>query len=453
MFLRKIQWLACILTLLWLPVSAGAAPLNEIKDYVETLYVGDINGDLQDAASVEQIIDMLDPYSAYFTAGEFEDFINSIEMSSVGIGVVIEEHSRGIYISEVIKGGSAEQAGIAAGDIITHIDGKEAANMTSSEASSLIVGAENTSVTLTILKSSGQSVTKTIVRKPFSLPNSTSKLLYGNVGYIALSSFSTDAAGLVKKAIRELTANGATSFILDLQDNGGGFVTAAEEVIGLFPNAKDAYTYEDASGNYLIRAKRQSIQFPKNTRVLINRYSASASEMTAASLVDQKAAILYGERSYGKGTMQSFYELSDGSYLKLTVAQFAGPSATVINHVGVKPDIETSGNGLYQAHYDAIAANLSSYRELAALKNVPTSKTFTVNFNHELTAVPAGAIDLVKLGDGRVDAELKIEGSKVLIKPTEALTSGGHYMLVVHPQLTGLNSTMKKGSYLYITVK
>ncbi|XNQ11203.1 S41 family peptidase [Lysinibacillus sp. 3P01SB] len=451
--MKKIQWLACVLILLLLPVSASAAPLNEMKSYIESFYVGEIDGNLHDATSAEQIIDMLDPYSAYFTAEEFDAFINSIEMTSVGIGIVIEEHSQGIYISDVIQGGSAEQAGIAIGDIITHIDGNAAAQMTTSEASSLILGAENTSITLTFLKSNGQSVTKTIVRKPFSLPNGTSKLLYGNVGYIALSSFSSDAAGLVKKAIRELTANGATSFILDLQDNGGGYVTAAEEVIGLFPNAKDAYTYEDASGSYLIRAKRQSIQFPKDTRVLINRYSASASEMTAAALVDQKAALLYGEKSYGKGTMQSFYELSDGSYLKLTMARFAGPAATVINHVGVKPHIETTDNAKYKAHYDAVAANLPAYRELAALKNVSTHKTFTVNFTHELTTVPADAIDLVKLGEGQVDAELKIEGSKVLVKPKEELASGGHYMLVVHPTIKGLNSMMKKGSYLYVTVK
>lgn len=453
MFLKKIQWLACIVILLLLPVSASAAPLNEMKSYVESLYVGEIKGDLHNASSAEQIIDMLDPYSAYFTAEEFENFINSIEMTSVGIGVVIEEHRQGIYISDVIQGGSAEQAGIVIGDIITHIDGKATAQMTTSEASSLILGAENTSVTLTLLKSNGQSITEKIIRTPFSLPNGTSKLLYGNVGYIALSSFSSDAAGLIKKAIRELTARGATAFILDLQDNGGGYVTAAEEVIGLFPNAKDAYTYEDASGTYIIRAKRQSIQFPKDTRVLINRYSASASEMTAAALVDQKAAVLYGERSYGKGTMQSFYELSDGSFLKLTMAKFAGPATTVINQVGVKPHIETADNAIYKAHYDAVAASLPAYRELAALKNVSANKTFTVTFNHDLTTAPANTIDLVKLGDGQVDAELQIEGTKVLVKPKEALTPGGHYMLVVHPNIKGLNSTMKKGSYLYITVK
>lgn len=451
--MRKIQWLVCVLVLFMVPVSASASPLNEVKSYVESFYVGEIEGDLQNAASVEQVIDMLDPYSAYFTAEEFEEFLNSIEMTSIGIGVVIEEHDKGIYIVDVIQGASAEQAGIAIGDIITQIDGKSTVQMTTSQASSLILGAENTSVTLTVLKPNGQSVTKTIVRKPFSLPNVYSRMLYGNVGYIALASFSTDAAGLIKKAIRELTNNGATSFILDLQNNGGGYVSAAEEVIGLFPNAKEAYAYEDASGSYIIRSKRQSVQFPKDTRVLINRYSASASEMTAAALADQKAAILYGEKSYGKGTMQSFYELSDGSYLKLTMARFSGPSTTTINQVGVKPHIEAPGNAAYKAHYDAVEAAFPAYKELASLKDVPTNKTFTVNFNHDLSTVPADAIDLVQLGGEKIEADLEIQGSKVLVKPKQALTSGGHYMLVVHPSIKGTDSTMKKGSYLYITVK
>ncbi|MGM9949311.1 MAG: S41 family peptidase [Lysinibacillus sp.] len=450
--MRKIQWLLCMFILLILPASISAAPLDEVKSYVESFYVGEMEGELQDANSIEQVIDMLDPYSAYFTAEEFKEFTDSIDMTSVGIGIVIEPHDKGIYISDVIENGSAHQAGVSIGDIITHIDGKSTTDMTSSQASSLILGTENTSVTLTFLKPNGQSVTKSIVRKPFSLPNITTKLLYGEVGYISLASYSADAAALIKKAIRQLTGQGATSFILDIQNNGGGYVSAAEEVIGLFPNAKNAYTYEDASGSYTIRAKRQSVQFPQDTRVLINRYSASASEMTAAALVDQKAAILYGEQSYGKGTMQSFYELSDGSYLKLTMARFAGPSATAIDHIGVKPHIETTDNALYKAHYDAVTASLPAYLELKALRGVPTTKTFTVNFNHALKTVQDEAITLVKLGDGRVEAKLEVRGSQVLVKPGQPLTPGAHYMLLIHPSIKGGNSTMKNGSYLYITV-
>ena len=191
-----------------LPVTTSAAPLDEIKAHVEDYYVGNINGDLQQATTVEQVIDMLDPYSTYYTADEFNEFTNSINMTSVGIGIVIEQHEKGILIQDVIENGSAFTEGVEVGDIITHINGNSTVGLSTSDASSRILGKENTTVTLTFLKSNGQSVTKTIMRKPFSLPNVTSKLLYGNVGYISLASFSSDAASLIKEAIRDLTNKG-----------------------------------------------------------------------------------------------------------------------------------------------------------------------------------------------------------------------------------------------------
>lgn len=452
--MKKISLLLSLLVIFLLPVTTSAAPLNEIKTYVEEHYVGDINGDLQQATTVEQVIDMLDPYSTYYTAEQFEQFTNSVNMTSVGIGIVIEQHEKGILIQDVIENGSAFAAGVEVGDIITHINGRSTVGLSTSDASSLILGKENTTVTLTFLKANGQSVKKTIVRKPFSLPNVTSKLMYGHVGYISLASFSSDAASLIKKAIRDLTAKGATSFILDLQNNGGGYVSAAEEVIGLFPNAKGAYTYIDALGEEIVYAKRQSVQFPTNTRVLVNRYSASASEMTAAALVDQKSAILYGERTYGKGTMQSFYELSDGSYLKLTMAKFAGPVGTAINEVGVRPHIETTDDALHKAHADAILELYSQYKEYPSLLNVPTTKTFNVNFNNTVGIVPDGAIELVQLGKSKIDIAIEKQGSTLFVTPTQPLVPGQQYMLIIHPTIKGTaNNVLRKGSYLYITVK
>ena len=452
--MKKISLLLSLLFIFLLPVTTSAAPLDEIKAYVEDYYVGNINGDLQQATTVEQVIDMLDPYSTYYTADEFNEFMNSINLTSVGIGIVIEQHEKGILIQDVIENGSAFTEGVEIGDIITHINGNSTVGLSTSDASSRILGKENTTVTLTFLKSNGQSITKTITRKPFSLPNVTSELLYGNVGYISLASFSSDAASLIKTAIRDLTNKGAKSFILDLQNNGGGYVSAAEEVVGLFPNAKGAYMYEDALGEYVVHAKRQSVQFPTNTRVLINGYSASASEMTAAALVDQKAAILYGGKTYGKGTMQSFYELSDGSYLKLTMAKFAGPVATAINEVGVNPHIETTDNALYKAHYDSIVGQYPQYKELSSLRNVPTTKTFTLNFNSTVGIVPDGAIELVQLGENGIDITTEKQGSTLLVTPTKPLASGEQYMLIIHPTIKGVaNNVLKKGSYLYITVK
>ena len=109
----------------------------------------------------------------------------------------------------------------------------------------------------------------------------------------------------------------------------------------MFPGATNAYKLKEASKTTTVRAISQSVKFPTHTKVLINRYSASASEMLAGSLLDQQAAVLYGETTYGKGSMQTFFELNDGGYLKLTVGHFTGPANTAINNVGVEPNIST----------------------------------------------------------------------------------------------------------------
>lgn len=455
MFVKKgYSFLFLMLLFLILPKAVSAEPVQEVKSIVQEYYVGDINGNLKSATTIPEIMKMLDPYSTYFTKEEFEEYINAIELTSVGIGIVIEEHEKGIIITQTIEGASAQKAGIMPGDIILAIDEVSTVNMSTSEASSLIMGKENTSVSLKILRENGQSFTKSITRKAFTLPNVTSELLYGKVGYIALSSFSSDAATLVKQAIRNLTAKGATSFILDLQYNGGGYVTSAEDLIGLFPNAKIAYRLKLASSREISYANRQSLQFPKNTRLLINRYSASASEMTAAALLEQNAAILYGEKSYGKGTMQSFFELSDGSYLKLTMAEFFGPNGTKINKVGVTPQIKTANDPLYQAHYDAIIEGFANYQERKALTNVPTTKTFTVSFNHAVaTTFRESSVELISLGGNLVKAKIQLQNDKLIVTPEKPLVAGAEYMLIIHPTVKNENGKpLKRGSYLRIKV-
>lgn len=455
--MKKFYSILLFMLLFWvIPHTASAEPLQEVKSIVKEYYVGDIKGNVNEAKTISELMKMLDPYSTYFTKEEFEAYLNAIDLTSVGIGVVIEEHEKGIRISEVIEGASAHKAGIKAGDIIISINGTSTLNMSTSDASSLIMGEEGSSVTLILLSESGETVTKTIVRKPFTLPNVTTELLYGKVGYIALSSFSSDAATLVKQALRSLSSKGATSFILDLQYNGGGYVSAAEDIIGLFPNAKEAYHLKLSSGNEVVLASKQSLQFPKNTRLLINRYSASASEMTAAALLDQKAAVLYGETSYGKGTMQAFYELSDGSYLKLTVAQFSGPKGTKVDKVGVTPNITTTSDPLYSAHYDAIVEKLVGYKARPALTKVPTTKTFTISFNHALATkdIPKDAVELISLGGNTVPIQIKQESSKLIITPEKPLVVGAEYILIIHPTLKNENGKrLKQGSYLRITVE
>lgn len=452
---KFVPFLLSLLILLTLPLQTMAASLDEVISIIESDYVGDIQGNLDSAKSIDEVMEMLDPYSAYFTAEEYNAFLDSVDLKTVGIGIVIEKHEKGILIVDVVETGSAINSGIEAGDIITEVDGKSTVNISTEEAQTLLLGEENTKVDLTILKKDGTIIHKLLTRQSFALPNVTTGLLYGNVGYIALSSFSEDGAKLVKEAYNDLVNQGATSFILDLQYNGGGYVATAEELIGLFPNASYAYKVKYSTGSEMIRAISQEVNFPKNTRLLVNRYSASASEMTAAALLDQDAAIIYGEQTYGKGTMQGFYQFRDGSVLKLTIAEFFGPKGTVVKDVGLTPDIVTKSNPLYQAHFDTIAANLSNYKKLPSLENVPTTKTFKVTFSKDIKQqIAENAVELVELGGDKVEVSLKANNAQLEVTPVEPLKAGSQYILIFHPTIQDIEGkNLKTGQYLHITVQ
>ncbi|MFY3791584.1 S41 family peptidase [Ureibacillus sp. MALMAid1270] len=441
---------------LLLPLHTYASTFDEVRDIIELNYVGEINGDLNHATSIEEMIDMLDPYSAYFTRDEYYSYVNSINQTTIGIGVMIDKHEKGILILDVFQNGSAKNAGIEVGDIITAINGQSTELMTIEQASSLITGEEGTSVSLNLLKTNGSTITISVTRMPFIIDSVFSKLLYGNVGYIQFNTFSSTGVSEVKEAYQSLISKGATSFIIDLQNNGGGYVSTAEGLIGLFPGAVNAYKLRITEGVYTIAATSQSIQFPKNTRVLVNRFSASASEMTAASLVDQNAAILYGEKTFGKGTMQSFYQLSDGSILKLTVGEFFGPKGTIVNKTGIIPHYQTKSNPIYDAHYDSIIEKLKHYEKLNSLLEVPTTKQFSVNFNKKMILPEqADAIELVKLGAEKIETKLSLSSDEkhITVSPKTPLQPGAEYMLIIHPTIQDkVGKKMKDGYYLRITV-
>ncbi|KPN97397.1 S41 family peptidase [Lysinibacillus sp. ZYM-1] len=453
--MKKLIWsFVFILGFFLLPVTSTQAASNEqslireMKEIIKNTYVGTINGNLEKATSIPEIIDMLDPYSTYFTKQEFEDYMNSINLSTIGIGVVIGEHEDGIHILQVIEGSGAFDAGVLAGDIIIAVNGESIIGRSTQETSSLLIGNEGSQVKVTLKHSNETTTTKTITRKKFTLPNVQSEILFGHVGYISLASFSEDGAQLVKKALVDLKKRGAKSFILDLQNNGGGYVTTAEELTGLFPSAKVAYLLEEAHASYTIPAVKQDTKFPANTRILVNRYSASASEMLSASLKDQKAAILYGETTYGKGAMQGFYTLHDGSYLKLTVGKFTGPAHQTIHEVGVKPDIQTTTSPIFQAHYDALKEQYAKYKKLTiGSLDIQTGKLTMKLPSALVSQIAKGHIQLVALGADEVSATAKVEGQTLIVTPTTPLSPDQEYMLLIH---SNKQSKAQKGYYQHI---
>lgn len=463
--MTNLKRFALILTVLFIalsvPLQASAASLYEVRQAVKNYYYGEVNGDLYDAQSIEELMQMIkDPYTVYFTQEEYRQFFQSIEQETVGIGVVIETHEKGVYITDVLANGPASSAGLKSGDIITHADSVSLVGMDLSSAVSYITGNENTSVTLTILRNDGSSNTVTLVRKTIQSPNIVSSLLYGNVGYIHLASFSKNAAKDVSNAIGNLKKQGASKFIFDLQNNGGGYVDTAIDIISLFPNAKNAFVLLDVDGITTFSVKdnmsyiaRSYHKFPTDVSLLINGASASASDMTAGAVKAQKLGTIYGSTSYGKGLMQELIEFRDGSALKVTTAEFRTPNGNVINKIGIKPDVVTR-TPIETAHFDIIKSQLTKFKELKPLQNVPQNKTFTITLSKDVNVKSvANAIELVKLGGQKINITTKVVGSKITVTPKQSLTADSQYILVVHPTIKNTQGkALKTGSFLHITV-
>lgn len=446
-----------IIGLISAPISSLATPLDEVKNLVRVHYKGEIPSSIEEIDSIDDIMEQLDPYSTYFTREEFEAYTNSINNTTTGIGVTIEEHVTGIQIVSTFEGGAAQQAGISPGDIILSINGISTTGMAIQQASSIITGKEGTTVQLQVLKSNNTKEMYNLMRKKFTIPVVTKELLAGNIGYIGMNSFSDNGAVLVQKAKVELQKLGATSFILDLRNNGGGYVHTAEELIGLFPNSPDAFKIITTSESTLTKSTKQSSLFPANTKVLVNGYSASASEMTAAALLDQKSASLYGQKTYGKGSMQSFFSLSDGSILKLTIANFTGPKDTIIHKTGVNPHFVTEvGHELVKAHRDALIEVNKNYKKMSALHNVPTTKQFTITFSSNVVQNAKQKVELVKLGTtDTVPVTIELKSPKqFVVTPTAPLEKGAAYLLLIHPTFqTNAGIMMKNGAYVEVTVQ
>jgi carboxyl-terminal processing protease len=446
-----------IIGLISAPISSLATPLDEVKNLVRVHYKGEIPSSIEEIDSIDDIMEQLDPYSTYFTREEFEAYTNSINNTTTGIGVTIEEHVTGIQIVSTFEGGAAQQAGISPGDIILSIDGISTTGMAIQQASSIITGKEGTTVQLQVLKSNNTKEMYNLMRKKFTIPVVTKELLAGNIGYIGMNSFSDNGTVLVQKAKVDLQKLGATSFILDLRNNGGGYVHTAEELIGLFPNSPDAFKIITTSESTLTKSTKQSSLFPANTKVLVNGYSASASEMTAAALLDQNSASLYGQKTYGKGSMQSFFSLSDGSILKLTIANFTGPKDTIIHKTGVNPHFVTEvGHELVKAHRDALIEVNKNYKKMSALHNVPTTKQFTITFSSNVVQNATQKVELVKLGTtNTVPVTIELKSSKqFVVTPTAPLEKGAAYLLLIHPTFqTNAGIMMKNGAYVEVTVQ
>lgn len=447
-----------VLSAMW-PVTAQAAtPLEEARELIKNQYVVDVPNWVLAKPTIKEIVRYLDPYSSYLTAEEFDEFLQAIDQQLVGIGVTMEEDATGIKILATTKDGPADKAGLTPGDVITHIDGISVKDKSTQHAITLLSGKVGTSVTITYIdvETGGEKIVAA-QRGIIQLPSVEYSMLGGNIAYIRLYSFSEHAASEINQAIGNLP--NAKGWILDLRDNGGGYISSAQEVAGFFPSVKKAFQLRYKNNvieNY--QSISQKNIYHLRTHLLINNYSASASEMVAAAVKDQKGAVLYGQKTYGKGSMQSLYALSDQSVLKLTTAHFYSPNGKAIHEVGVTPNIRTSiGNELVASHKDQLKAQFRLYKKLPSLTQAPSTRAFTLKASTQMdwTGISSKDVQLIQLGGKEVVLDVNVIGERTLkLTPKEQLQPQGNYVLLIHPNWKGKNGRkMLLGSWVDITVK
>lgn len=300
-----------------------------------------------------------DPYSVYYTAEEYAEFMEDTEGEYVGVGVQVSQNADTKIITVVkVFDGPAKDAGILANDVITKVNGEDISDQDIDTVVDKIRGVEGTEVTIEVYRAADASDHEyTMPRRKVENPTVEYKMLDNNIGYIAVSSFYEVTCEQYISAVRDLESQGMEGMIVDLRDNGGGLLDIAVEMLDfMLPAGKIVYT-EDKNGNVTSEyTSTDEEQFTKPLAVLVNNYSASASEIFAGAIKDYGIGTLVGINTYGKGIVQRMFPLEDGSAIKLTIAKYFTPSGNDIHKVGIKPDVE-------------VELDVTAYRESAGEKD------------------------------------------------------------------------------------
>ncbi|MBP6880265.1 S41 family peptidase [Candidatus Saccharibacteria bacterium] len=280
-----------------------------------------------------------DPYTQFLTSKEAAEFDSSLNGQFSGIGAELAIKNDQLTIVSPVAGTPADQAELRPGDAIIGIGEEDTQAMSLDEAVNKIRGETGTDVKLILLRNNRERIEKTITRADIDVPNATGEMR-GSVGYIKLNSFGESSASETEAIAQDLKDKGAKSIVLDLRNNGGGLLDQSVDIAGLF---LDNQVVVEEKQNGVTKDKLESsgkgILFGMPTIVLINEGSASASEIVAGALKDHGVAKLYGEKTFGKGSVQTLQEFDFG-VLKITTAHWFTPNGTSIDKEGIKPDTE-----------------------------------------------------------------------------------------------------------------
>ena len=322
---------------------------GEVLEKINKEYVDEINQSESMDSAINGLLQSLDPYSAYMSPEIFQEMQTETSGEFGGLGIEVSMEAGVVKVISPIDDTPASKAGIKAGDYIVKINDIQVQGKSLSEAVDLMRGPVGSDIELTVRRRGiKKALIFNITREIIEVQSVKSDLLDNNIGYIRLTSFNDNSSQQIKKQIKKLKKNeNLKAFILDLRNNPGGLLSQAIKISDFFLENGEIVSTKSRkkSENRKWFAKKGDITDGKTLLVLINYGSASASEIVAGALKDHKRAIILGENSYGKGSVQSIIPLKNKGAIRLTVAKYYLPSGKSISEVGVKPDIEVNEEG------------------------------------------------------------------------------------------------------------
>ena len=283
-----------------------------------------------------------DPYTVYYTAEEYNELMESMEGTFSGIGVLVQKDEATGYLRVVrpYTNAPAYAAGIREEDLIIKADGEDLADMDIDLAVTKIRGEEGTSVELEVYRSKTQETLQmTVVRQRIAVETVTHRMLDNGIGYISMDSFDGVTYKQYMEAFNDLKDQGMQALIVDIRGNGGGLLDSVTEILcDMLPEGVITYTEtKDGKRDFIYSTEDCALDVPM--AVLVNGYSASASEIFTGALQDYGAAVIVGTQTFGKGIVQSVISLPDGSGVKFTTSRYYTPNGVCIHGVGITPDI------------------------------------------------------------------------------------------------------------------
>lgn len=315
---------------------------REVEGILQDNYYQPVDPRKLENGAMEGLIGSLgDPYSAYYSPDDYAKLEEHTNGEFVGIGVQMEMKDGQLTVVSPIEGSPAAEAGILAGDVIVAVDGEPVAGKSEEEMAARMRGEEGSQVTVR-MRRGDQEIDFQLMRRKVEIPIVSTRMLESGgkkIGYASLEQFSLDAGTKLKAAVDGLVKDGGQGIILDLRNNGGGLLDESVAVASIFIQNGPIVSVVDRDGNAQVYDARGDADETTPLIVLINGYTASASEIVSGALKDDHRARLVGEKTFGKGVVQVVMPLSNGGALKYTSGSYHTPAGIDINKVGIEPDV------------------------------------------------------------------------------------------------------------------